>query len=495
MSEGWVKFFKFKFFGERYESKDNKNPGLDLRDLEELINVRDALFDLAEHRWRSENRRQPLPAGFRENLEVRIFEFEPGSCQSPFAHRAETLPPVVPVAEARDTTARQREAGKPMEYYVRGAAMDLISTWKSAQTDSWRAQTDLPAPLEAKIAKIGSTRSKSESFGMEFVPLNVPGLPKGQMDLFTEAPIKLVITAEERTAVAGRLVTPKTIVQVVEKSGIAIEGDVTEANRLAKSAYVRIGGPLSGEKPIAVKLSNEGQAETAIAAFAKDSHLWVHMVGTAEMDEITGKILRLKRTDTVSPIPAKLPYSQSLLAWPDYTEGKTEGEKLLASDIELLRGDSSGVIDEDESDIAPQGNDVATAVQNMLPDIVNFVGIQLGHDPWVSIARALVDDTVSKGAEEITLPHMAALAKANGYRLEDVHLVVEKLAGAAGRFLERAFLLRDAEGSLREVHSDEVASRLRGVDSGDEGAAARWREWSSTVKVVWRWYAEERVTS
>lgn len=119
-------------------------------------------------------------------------------------------------------------------------------------------------------------------------------------------------------------------------------------------------------------------------------------------------------------------------------------------------------------------------------DVYAHVRANIGPESGViaaELARAL--------GNEFTLPDVVQFAGGRGYNWEDVQAVVEYLASGRDRWIERVFLTADTSNP-KEVAHDEVLARLR-ASLTNETAATQWREWSSRIRVVWRW-AQRRST-
>ncbi|MEO7329847.1 MAG: hypothetical protein ABI193_14815 [Minicystis sp.] len=289
------------------------NPGLDLRDLDELINIREALYELAEYSWRQENKKKPQD-DFKKNIEIRIFGFEGGSCDSSFQIRNEPRRKTkkTHVQVTLDGLLEDADAKNTPRYHVRNAARLLTAKWKSAKNES--ATDGLPSNIEDKIAKIGATRVSKEAFSMEVMPDKPSAVELLTQLVPPEEPLRVYVTAEERVACVARLSGQSNEPRrTADQPDVTIDGEVTEVNRIARSANVRIGGALSGEKPIQVKMETDLQVDVSIEALKRNSGLWVRVTGVAEVDLASNKITKIKTATTVSHIDERRPYTQSTI--------------------------------------------------------------------------------------------------------------------------------------------------------------------------------------
>jgi hypothetical protein len=325
MTVRWERFFSFRFDGERFRATkaqtDKRTPGLDLRDLEELIAVREAMFDLAEFVWRRNNpRRKNLPADFRKQIEVRFFDIEPGSSIVPLERPVE-------VEASPDSGVRRRGDELPE------AARILTASWRAAIKDE-QPPYQLPEPTVEKIKRIGSTRAPNELVEMETLE---PPREHQPLTLFVEEPIeqmKVTLDSAAREKGERNLDAFKTaygVQQTIEQDDYELVCDVTEADRRSRSAQLLLDG-----KPIPVKLT-AAQLHDVTLALHKDLDFRLHIIGTVLLDAATGRVLRVKSARSVRCVPK--PNQLSLFSWNvDPADDLPSGETLDSAASDAIKG-------------------------------------------------------------------------------------------------------------------------------------------------------------
>ncbi|MCK6588581.1 MAG: HEAT repeat domain-containing protein [Polyangiaceae bacterium] len=320
MNVRWERFFSLRFDGERFRdaasTAGKRTPGLDLRDLEELIAVREAIFDLAEFVWRRNNPKlKNLPAHFRKQIDVRIFEVEPGSSIFPFERPIDL--DTGPASRVRRRTEELPEA-----------AHILTASWSAAIKDE-QPPYALPDLIVDKIKAIGSTRTPNEIVDIETF---MPTVHEQTLRLFVEDPVESIkatldSTAREkgeRNLDAFKVAAAHGLAQIIEQDDYEVVGDVIEADRRTKSAQLQLNG-----RPIPIKLS-PSQLHDVTLALHKDLDFRLHIIGKVLLDAATGRVLRIKEASVVRCIPK--PAQLSLFSWSiDPVDELPSGEVLDSS--------------------------------------------------------------------------------------------------------------------------------------------------------------------